>query len=174
MTTSRGTGRADRPVRRAATAAGLVTTVLIGAGCGAPVGGTVVECPAIGYVDRLEVRLADTWPDREELGLTVTCTDADPCGLVRDGDVEVVPEGAETKPETPTDPAPVETRAAGAWSGSALDGRVASIDVRVVDRATGALVRMASVEPEWESTPGDFGPDCPGPVVATVEVEPPA
>lgn len=179
----------DRRGRRRARglAAGLLVAVL--PACGGP-GGPVTACPAVGYVARLEVRLDDSWPDRDAYGVLVGCVGINPCGLVRDGTVSLDPEpipttvpdhlvlpdrpeAAQSSPEAAAEDLPVEP-SRGGWTGSATNGPVGPIAVRVVDLASGDVVAEHEVDPVWETTTGDFGPDCGGPSVATIEVAAPS
>lgn len=173
-------------------AAALLVAVL--PACGGP-GGLVTACPAVGYVARLEVRLDDSWPDRDTYGVAVSCVGVEPCGLVRDGTISIDPEpipttvpvhpvqpdepgqpdqpdAVETTPEASAEDAPAEP-SRGEWTGSALNGPVGPIVVRVVELASGDVVVEQEVDPEFLPTTGDFGAGCGGPSVATVEIADP-
>lgn len=172
-------------------AAALLVAVL--PACAGP-GGLVTACPAVGYVARLEVRLDDSWSDRDAYGVAVSCVGtAEPCGLVRDGTIRLAPEqapttiapvqpgqpvspdpaeAAETSPEPTAEDAPDEP-SRGEWTGSALNGPVGPIVVRVVELASGDVVVEREVDPEFLPTTGDFGSGCGGPSLATVEIADP-
>lgn len=178
----------DRRGRRRARGLAAALLVAVLPACGGP-GGPVTACPAVGYVARLEVRLDDSWPDRDAYGVLVGCVGINPCGLVRDGTVSLdpepiptavpdhlvlpaQPEAAQSSPEAAAEDMPVEP-SRGGWTGSAMNGAVGPIAVRVVELASGDVVVVHEVDPVWEMTTGDFGPDCGGPSVATVEVTDP-
>ncbi|WP_454728612.1 hypothetical protein [Cellulosimicrobium protaetiae] len=176
-------------------AAALLVAVL--PACGGP-GGLVTACPAVGYSARLEVRLDDSWADRDAYGVAVSCVGVEPCGLVRDGTISIdpepipttlpvhpvppnqpqqpdqpdLPDAAGTSPE-PTGEDPQAEPSRGEWTGSALNGPVGPIVVRVVELASGDVVVEQEVDPEFLPTTGDFGADCGGPSVATVEIADP-
>lgn len=178
----------DRRGRRRAHGLAAALLVAVLAACGGP-GGLVTACPAVGYVARLEVRLDDSWPDRDAYGVAVSCVGVEPCGLVRDGTISIDPEPIPTTvpvdPVQPNQPDVVETSPAataedtpaepsrGEWTGSALNGPVGSIVVRVVELASGDVVVEQEVDPEFLPTTGDFGAGCGGPSVATVEIADP-
>lgn len=179
--------------RRRRSLAGVSLLVAVITACGGP-GGPITACPAIGYVARLEVRLDDSWSDRDAYGVAVSCVGtAEPCGLVRDGTIRLVPEpapttiapvqpgqpvspdpaeAAETSPEPTAEDAPDEP-SRGEWTGSALNGPVGPIVVRVVELASGDVVVEREVDPEFLPTTGDFGSGCGGPSLATVEIADP-
>lgn len=179
--------------RRRRSLAGVSLLVAVITACGGP-GGPITACPAIGYVARLEVRLDDSWSDRDAYGVAVSCVGtAEPCGLVRDGTIRLAPEpapttiapvqpgqpvspdpaeAAETSPEPTAEDAPDEP-SRGEWTGSALNGPVGPIVVRVVELASGDVVVEQEVDPEFVLTAGDFGAECGGPTLATVEIEDP-
>lgn len=177
-----------RARRRAHGLAGALLVAALSA-CSGP-GGLVTACPAVGYSARLEVRLDDSWPDRDAYGVTVACVGADPCGLVRDGTLLPGPEPAPTTipvdPVDPVDPAPpqaVETSpepseeaqdapSVAEWTGSALNGPVGPVLVRVVEVASGDVVVEREIDPTWESADGTES-ECGGPSVATIEIAAP-
>ncbi|MET7133805.1 hypothetical protein MT994_06730 [Cellulosimicrobium sp. MI9406] len=180
-----------RARRRAHGLAGALLVAALSA-CSGP-GGLVTACPAVGYSARLEVRLDDSWPDRDAYGVTVACVGADPCALVRDGTLRPGPEPAPTTipvdpvdPANPVDPVPpqaVETSpeqsegaqdapSVGEWTGSALNGPVGTVVVRVVEVASGDVVVEREIDPTWESADGADS-ECGGPSVATIEVAAP-
>ncbi|WP_264031029.1 hypothetical protein [Cellulosimicrobium sp. SH8] len=182
----------DRRGRRRAL--GLAGALLVAAGtaCSGPEG-LVTACPAVGYVARIEVRLDDSWPDRDAYGVSVSCVGADPCGLVRDGTIRLAPEPVPStiapvqpgRPVSPDQPEVAETSSEptgedtptepsrGEWVGSALNGPVGRILVRVVELASGDVVVEREVDPEFVLTTGDVGGECGGPTVATVEIAAP-
>lgn len=186
----------DRRGRRRAHGLAAALLVAVLPACGSP-GGLVTACPAVGYVARLEVRLDDSWPDRDAYGVAVSCVGVEPCGLVRDGTISIDPEpipttvpvhpvqpvepdqpdqpdqpdAVETSPEATAEDAPPEP-SRGEWTGSALNGPVGPIVVRVVELASGDVVVEQEVDPEFLPTTGDFGAGCGGPSVATVEIDP--
>ncbi|MBN0039512.1 hypothetical protein JN535_04890 [Cellulosimicrobium cellulans] len=186
----------DRRGRRRGHGLAAALFVAVLTACGGP-GDMVTACPAIGYVPRLEVRLDDSWPDRDAYGVAVSCVGAAAsCGLVRDGTIRVAPEpiAAETvpvhpsqpnRPDDPDEPEAPETSpeptvedtpaepSRGEWTGSALNGPVGPIVVRVVEVASGDVVVEQEVDPEFLPTTGDFGAGCGGPSVATVEIADP-
>ncbi|WP_431891062.1 hypothetical protein [Cellulosimicrobium funkei] len=174
-----------RARRRAHGLAGALLVAVLPA-CSGP-GGLVTACPAVGYSARLEVRLDDSWPDRDAYGVTVACVGVDPCALVRDGTLRPGPELAPTTiPVDPVDPVPpqaVETSpepsgeaqdapSVGEWTGSALNGPVGTVVVRVVEVASGDVVVEREIDPTWESADGADS-ECGGPSVATIEVASP-
>lgn len=178
----------DRRGRRGAHGLAAALLVAVLSACGGP-GGLVTACPAVGYVARLEVRLDDSWPDRDAYGVAVSCVGVEPCGLVRDGTISIDPEpipttvpvhpdqldqpdAVETTPEATAEDAPAEP-SRGEWTGSALNGPVGPIVVRVVELASGDVVVEQEVDPEFLPTTGDFGAGCGGPSVATVEIADP-
>ncbi|MFE6234326.1 hypothetical protein [Cellulosimicrobium sp. NPDC057862] len=178
----------DRPGRgRIRDLAGSSALVAVLAACGVDPGGWTTECALVLHSSRLEVRLDDSWSDPDEYGVAVSCVGtAESCGLVRDGTIRLVPApepttvppGPNDRPE-PVEPAPEPTGpdvpeepSAGAWTGSALDGPVETIRVRVVDLRSGDVVIEHEVQPEWHAS-GDEVPECGGPSVAEVEVSSP-
>lgn len=159
--TSRGARR-----RRSALAGSCWLLVVVGA-CGTQAGQPVVACPAVGYVPRLEVRLADAWPDRDSLDVQVTCLPgADPCLLVRDGTVVLLPEpGPGEDADAPVPPDVTGPR----WEGAA-DGTPAEVEVRVLEVGTGATVLETTVALDWRVVDHPYGPECGGPSAASFEV----
>ncbi len=163
---------------------GAVGTVLV---LGALVGCTPdgVACPAIGYGNALEVRLADGWPGREHLALDVWCTDRDAewCQVFPSGAVVLtapsevpVPAPSAGVPTArtapPADPAaarrPQPTEPADRWSGT-ITFAPDELNVRVWDVRTATVVADLDLAPDWvvESD----GP-CGGPARATIELPP--
>jgi len=173
--------------RRILDLAGACALVAVLAGCGDGPGDSTVVCALVMHSARLEVRLDDSWSDPDAYGVAVSCVGtAEPCGLVRDGTVRLVPEPEATtvptvlqdEPET-AEPSPEPTTvdvpeepSAGDWTGSALDGPVRTVVVRVVEVASGDVVVEREIDPEWESPDGEAS-ECGGPSVATVEIADP-
>lgn len=175
----------DRHPRRAAGALMLGAAVLpLLAACG--VGDDVVICPAVMQASTLEVRLADSWPDREAFDVAVDCPPgAGSCGLIRAGSVQLVPEadapppddltaptgGAPATPVRPTPPMPTTPPAVAGpvWVGTAFSPP-SEVVVTVVDASTGDVALDRVVELDWQAESPDDR-DCPGPQQATVVLD---
>ncbi|MFJ4107311.1 hypothetical protein [Oerskovia enterophila] len=176
----------DRP-RRTAGALVLGAAVLpLLAACG--VGDDVVVCPAIMQASTLEVRLADSWPDREAFDVAVDCPPgAGSCGLIRAGSVQLVPapdappitdlsggaapsvaapsDGSADAPAAPSPP----TVTGPVWTGSVFSAP-SEVVVTVVRSSTGDVALDRVVEVDWQAASPD-GRGCPGPQRATVVLD---
>ncbi|KRC34215.1 hypothetical protein ASE27_03700 [Oerskovia sp. Root918] len=175
----------DRP-RRTAGALVLGAAVLpLLAACG--VGDDVVACALVMHASTLEVRLADSWPDREAFDVAVECPPGTGgCDLVRAGTVQLVPApdappiadlsgGADPSVAAPSDgsadapaaPSP-PTVTGPVWTGTTFSPP-SEVVVTVERTSTGDVALDRVVELDWRAESPDD--DCPGPRTVTVVLD---
>ena len=176
----------DRRSRRTAGAFVLGAAVLpLLAACG--VGDDGSACALVMQASTLEVRLADSWPDREAFDVAVDCPPGTGgCDLVRAGSLQLVPApdappiadlsgGAAPSVAAPSDgsveagvePSPPAV-AGPVWVGTAFSPP-SEVVVTVVDASTGDVALDRVVELDWQAE--NPGSNCAGPQRATVVLD---
>ncbi|MGW6003875.1 hypothetical protein ACWFNS_08095 [Oerskovia enterophila] len=164
----------DRP-RRPAGALVLGAALLpLLAACG--VGDDGVACALVMHASTLEVRLADSWPDREAFDVEVDCPPGTgTCDLVRAGTVQLVPApdappiadlsgGAAPSVAAPSPP----TVTGPVWTGTTFSPP-SEVVVTVERTSTGDVALDRVVELDWQAeSPGNA---CPGPRTVTVVLD---